>query len=266
MDGVSTQDNGTEADPVAVDTTDEITYVITAVNNATDPLDTIEKTTVITDLLPANMTYVSSTPAATVTTEGDRTRVTWTFDNLPESDREVTVVGRVEYDAVDIVNTAGLTIDSDPEITSNTTYHENIKKMVTVGKIVAGDYGDHTKLFTFTVTVRDKTGAVLAQGTELAYTGGTVPTAAGANAAPTDGILTVGADGTTNSFELSHGQSIVISGIPSGGSVTVNETGEGAYETTYVAGEAAEQIGLEGTVNMENEDRSGYIHKHEKRD
>ncbi len=115
------------------------------------------------------------------------------------------------------------------EIISNTTYHENIKKMVTVGKIVAGDYGDHTKLFTFTVTVRDKTGAVLAQGTELAYTGGTVSTAAGANAAPADGILTVGADGTTNSFELSHGQSIVISGIPSGGSVTVNETGEWLY-------------------------------------
>ncbi|WP_066649442.1 InlB B-repeat-containing protein [Christensenella timonensis] len=99
---------------------------------------------------------------------------------------------------------------------------------VTVSASAAGPYADRTKDFDFTVYLTDDTGTPLS-GT-FAYTGGTI---AGTGAsAPAGGTLTLGSSGEA-AFQLRHGQTVTITGVPFGYHVRVAETPAAGYAFSF---------------------------------
>ncbi len=98
-----------------------------------------------------------------------------------------------------------------------------------VSKIVDGDAGDKSQKFIFTVTLTDGSNAPVS-GT-YSYTGGNIEGVT----APASGSLTFGADGKA-SFEISHGQSMIISGLPVGTNYSVAEINHEGYTVTAAGG------------------------------
>ena len=84
---------------------------------------------------------------------------------------------------------------------------------LTISKTVTGNAGDKNQDFTFTVTLTTSSGSQL--GTRFSYTGSK------------NGTIKSG-----ESITLSHGESIIINGIPSGTRYTVTETAAEGYTTT----------------------------------
>ena len=98
-----------------------------------------------------------------------------------------------------------------------------------VSKIVSGRDGDTSQKFTFTVALTDGGNAPVT-GT-YSYTGSSIEHVT----APVSGSLTFGADGKA-SFELSHGQSITISGLPAGTNYSAAESNHDGYTVTATNG------------------------------
>lgn len=97
-----------------------------------------------------------------------------------------------------------------------------------ITKQVTGDMGDRDKLFTFTITLQDKEESPLT---------GTYPYTIGS----TTDTLNLNDEGTAT-FQLKHGQTIVIYGLPSGSSYQISEHGakEDGYTTTVTVGKKKE--------------------------
>jgi len=105
---------------------------------------------------------------------------------------------------------------------------------LTVSKTVTGEFGNLTQNFEFTVLLTDADGNAFDEGTELNYIGGTID---GFNSVvPQDGTLKAESDGTLI-FELKHGQSITIEGVPSDGYVQVVETPTQGYIVSFIDSE-----------------------------
>ena len=88
---------------------------------------------------------------------------------------------------------------------------------LTISKTVTGAYGDKTKAFAFTITLKDKDGAFVS-GT-FSYTGSG------------SGTLTL-VNGVA-SFTLKHGESIILTGIDPSCQVQIAEMGDANYDTAY---------------------------------
>lgn len=105
---------------------------------------------------------------------------------------------------------------------------------LTVSKTVSGQAASSTQPFKIKVTLADAAGNPLSGS--FSYKGGTVSDVESATA-PADGSLTLDGSGS-GTVTLSHGQQIVISGIPSGTAYTVEEessteTDALLYDATY---------------------------------
>ncbi|MDR1068934.1 MAG: hypothetical protein LBL36_06805 [Clostridiales Family XIII bacterium] len=104
---------------------------------------------------------------------------------------------------------------------------------LTISNMVAGDYADPTKEFVFTVKFLDTDEVPLADGTKFVYTGSAIIPGV---TAPEGGTLTANADGEV-SFVLSHGQSIIIAGVASSGSVRITQTEAPVYTVSFTDSE-----------------------------
>jgi hypothetical protein len=99
---------------------------------------------------------------------------------------------------------------------------------VTISNMSAGDFADRGKAFTYTVTLKNASGAVLT-GT-CAYEGGIVADSGAVK--PSDGALVL--TGGSATFVLTHGQSITLSGLTSGDKVRIAQADEEPlYLTSY---------------------------------
>jgi len=112
-------------------------------------------------------------------------------------------------------------------------YGEAAETTLTVTKTVEGPYADKTREFGFTVWFYDD---ALGQTASLA-TGGTYDFYMGGNSSSIpDGFLTAGAGGELE-FDLAHGQSITIDGVPPGGYIQVIEAPDFNYSVALVDSE-----------------------------
>ncbi|MCL2060361.1 MAG: hypothetical protein FWH01_15145 [Oscillospiraceae bacterium] len=102
---------------------------------------------------------------------------------------------------------------------------------ITVGKLVAGEFANKKKQFTFTVYFKDENGDAPAAGTVFAYIGGII--ASEANTAPANGNLEPDANGKAE-FKLSHGQTVTIKDVPVSYSIKIEEDSDNNYSTSYV--------------------------------
>ena len=115
---------------------------------------------------------------------------------------------------------------------------------LTISKTVAGDLGNLTMAFDFTVFFEDASGDPLPTGTQFSYTGDAT------------GTLTLGSDGSAT-FQLSHGQSITIEDVPMNGFVRIIED-PGDHTPSFVDSEDAGTVvdGYDTTMLPMAADRS----------
>jgi hypothetical protein len=99
---------------------------------------------------------------------------------------------------------------------------------MTVSKTVEGKFADHTKYFTFTMSLAYENDDPLSAGEEFDFT--IIDTNSGAPAE--DGTLILTAGGNVD-FQLKHGQMITISGIPSFVKAGFKESTPDGYFTSY---------------------------------
>jgi hypothetical protein len=90
----------------------------------------------VSDLLPAGMTYVSSTPAGTTSVDAatGRTRVTWTTEDFGlglSYYRVVATATKNRLPETNYINVAQLQADGQAPVTTNATYHRmtNVMKL-----------------------------------------------------------------------------------------------------------------------------------------
>jgi len=99
---------------------------------------------------------------------------------------------------------------------------------LTVTKEVTGDYGQKTKPWIFTVYFRDSSGVPLAQNRPFDYS------ISGAGILiPVTGTKLLGSSGQL-SFELKHGQQIVIQDVPVSCLIRIVETADSGYTTSFI--------------------------------
>ena len=101
---------------------------------------------------------------------------------------------------------------------------------LTVTKTVTGAFADLTKGYTFTIQFQNSLGTALAAGTEFTFTGGII-TGSGATA-PVDGMLTLDSGGAA-AFTLYHGQVIKIKEVFSDYKISIVETTDALYSTSF---------------------------------
>ncbi len=101
---------------------------------------------------------------------------------------------------------------------------------VTISKMVAGDYADKTREFSFTIYLRDGGGVALPAGTQLLYTGSVV-SGSGAES-PASGTLTLNEEGKAT-FTLKHGQQIIMKDPVPQGSVQIVESADPNYSVSF---------------------------------
>lgn len=209
----ATPDNGLQVGDV-IDFT--ISY-----GNATDAAADVT----VVDTLPAGLTFVGVTgETAEPTIEGQK--LTWTFEGMgPGTTGTITFQARVNESATTVENpvdnTAYVTV-GDNTFETNTTGDGEKPQVgnLTVSKTVVPAEGtqiDTNKSFSFTLTLKDTAGNDLtgAYAAQL-YAGDEVM-----------GEPTTMTSGST--FELKHGQSIKISGLPEGATYTVTEAATDGY-------------------------------------
>lgn len=170
--------------------------------------------------------------------------VTVSGDNSATTDSE-TATGTIQHNTEE---NAAVEVAYTNEFDGSTTARLKVTKTVT------GDMGDRDKLFDFTITLKDKDGTALSGS--YPYTIGT-----------TTGTLDLNDKGTAT-FQLKHGQTIVIYGLPSGSLYQISEPGakEDGYTTTVtVGGETETAYQTEGnlsdtdTVTVSFENSRGHI-------
>lgn len=124
---------------------------------------------------------------------------------------------------------------------------------VTVSKTAVGGPKDQT--FAFTLSVKDKDGVALAEGTKLSCMGSTI--AGSLVTAPTTTELILDANGQAK-FNLKNEQTLEIAGIPFDSKIQVAATEVAGYETAHtVNGQASTAVNQKdtGTLDVNAEDK-----------
>ena len=116
---------------------------------------------------------------------------------------------------------------------------EPLQTTLTISKTVTGDLGNRDVSFDFTIRLTDVDGNLLSVDTVFDYTGNIIPNS-GANA-PIDGTLRLDDEGSAR-FQLSHGQSITIEGLPLYACVQVIETPNINYTVSFVDSAYADEV------------------------
>lgn len=93
---------------------------------------------------------------------------------------------------------------------------------LTISKTVSGSSGETGQKFTFTIKAADSAGAPLSG--PFSYSGSSIPGIEN----PKSGTVTFSTNGTAG-FELSHGQSVTITGLPAGTKYRVDESNNAGY-------------------------------------
>ena len=179
---------------------------------------------VVTDKVPANTTLVEGS-ISNGGTVSDGT-ITWDLGALAAGDYTVSFKVTIDESAVTvdaITNTASINVNNHSEVNTNTTTTKTEKGGLTISKTVTVPEGfeiDGNKAFTFKSRQTDKNGVALTG--EYAYTGSR------------EGTLKSG-----DSFELKHGESITIAGLPAGAKFSIAETADAGYvaDQTTITGE-----------------------------
>ncbi len=153
---------------------------------------------------------------------------------------------------------AAVTYTDDDDQETDQADFTNAVASLTVSKTVTGSMGDREKEFEFQITLKDASGNALA-GT-YSYTGGTVSGVTGVDT-PSDGTLTF--TGGVAEFELKHGQSITIFGLPAGSTYEISETDAQAdgYTTqvTVNGGTPATDYSTGSQTLSENTDNVAFV-------
>lgn len=199
---------------------DVLTYTVSYANLGKDPA-----TVTITDVLPSGLTYVDKSASDGGIYNNRANTLTWTIERVkPGTTGVVTFRATVNEDAVQqgIGNKATVQLgENAPKVETNTT-DPGFKPAVgtlTISKTVraANDPNapvDTEKAFDFKVNLKDKAGNTLTGN--YAYTIG-----------EEKGTLSSG-----TAFQLKHGQSIVIDGLPVGATYEVSEKPTDGYTAT----------------------------------
>lgn len=236
--------SGTETTPAEVTKNDTITYTLSVTNiNKAESMTGVK----IEDAIPAGLTVnladikyyfgtdtpalVSASARVSMTTENSGQKLVFTISEL-KAGETINLVIPVTVPATATSGTLYKNIAAITEINgfayeleSDATYHKTttLYGSLQIGKTVDGTDASQTKEFTFTVTLKDSSEAVLAGS--FNYTGAKA------------GTITSG-----GTFTLKHGESITITGIPEGTRYTV-------AETDYTAqGYTANSTGATGTI------------------
>lgn len=216
---------------------------------------------------------------ATLTTSGAETG-TFAFDNItingkgtdqktyqfsisediPEDATEGNVAGGIVYDPHEAIATVTVTLNKDNHYEATVTYsnsgapsqtdaaNKNAAAFTNVGaydltiaKQVTGEMGDRDKPFTFQISVPS-----MANKT-VSYTGGIVTGITGV-VVPNDSTLNLDAEGKAT-FNLSHGQTITIHGLPVGTAYTITEPDAQADGYTVTASGADAKMSRDASCN-----------------
>ena len=138
------------------------------------------------------------------------------------------------------------------------SFHDEVFTALTISKRVAGDFGNRTLAFMFTILLTDRDGNPLPYGSEFDYVGDII---AGSNATPpANGTLRLDSNGAAT-FELRHGQVIRIAELPLSGSVRIVETVDLNYMTSFTDSERADIVfdGNDTTLLAMAENRAVYF-------
>ena len=187
---------------------------------------------VITDVLPAGLTYISHTsPDGSIFELAEQT-CTWAWDLLPSGETIVTVTAKAESDTeVDLINQAKIDVNGS-SFDTNCTYHRLLLFLeVTVTKTVTGEYGDKTRQFLFTIFFEDRFGEPLAEDTTFDCIGDILADS-GATAPEINELILE--EGGKASFTLSHGQSLTVKEVASNGKIRIAEEENDCYITSFV--------------------------------
>ena len=185
---------------------DELTYTIGWANTTGKAANVV-----VTDVLADGLTFVKANKGGSLGKDGKT--VTWSLgEKASGASGEVTVTVRVNEDALkvdaDNSNKATIQVGDNATVTTNTVPGPQLETgALKVTKTVVD--GDANKAFDFTVAVADKEGHAL-NGTygDLAFK---------------DGKAT---------FQLKHGESQEIAGLPEGATYTVTEAAADGYTAT----------------------------------
>ena len=201
---------------------DTLTYTIEWANTTGDTADVK-----ITDVLSDGLTFVEADNGGMLGDDGKT--VTWNLASQSNgASGAVTVKVRVNENAVKVNtnNKATVQVGNGSSVTTNTVPGPELKTgNLKVSKTVVD--GDENKLFDFTVEVRDKAGNKL-NGVygDLTFT---------------DGVAT---------FQLKHGESKEITGLPEGAAYRVTETAADGYRTTVDGNNEAGTIAADKTIEV----------------
>ena len=191
-------------------------------------------TVTVTDTLPAGLTYVEGSASDGGTYDPETRTVTWTLEGQPDgAEGSVSFSARVNEDAPTIedplTNTAYVTVGDDIYQTNTTNDDEKpatgnltISKQVVIDSEGAETEVNGNQAFQFTIALTDAEGTSLTKGyaaTVHASDGQDYPFTIGNE----------GVSGAQSTFELRHGESVTISGLPEGATYTVTEAGVTGY-------------------------------------
>jgi len=189
--------------------------------------DNTNNTSAISEITSSAMSPFDGSPIY----KYDRGRLSWTLDSIGHEIKKITVGGR-ELNSEELVLAKAnnyLVFDKMTEDKDVVIYVREKTNKVTVSKTVAGGSGGES--FSFTITVKDKEGLVMPEGTELSCMGATIT---GSQAsAPTRTKLILDKSGQTE-FNLGNGQTLEIMGIPAEGKIQVVEGPVTGYEAVHM--------------------------------
>jgi len=223
INGSPDAENGLPGTPVIVYAGYTITYSITAENVVSDA----GVGTIVEDPVPDGLLVDTSSLPVDAHYDATTRVITWDLSDRPDGSTPLefttTVKASGDYD-----NTAEATYHDGSTGKSNTTHHRMtpVLTTLTVSKTVAGDYGDRTKAFDFTLTLHDKAGM------PVSGSFGYVVEPIGGGAELANGTLTL-VDGSAP-FSLVHGQKIMIQNVSDEYSVQIKETPVLSYSTSFV--------------------------------
>lgn len=164
---------------------------------------------------------------------------TITIQNLPQGKYTVEEIGGIGYD----LNNYEVTYAGNNSVTLSDTIDSarvdvtNTRKtgMLELSKTVTGDFGDKSKYFEFTLTLKDADGAPITDPSVIQATAtGTFALNSDGTGGPTTDAPTVTltfTGGVANVY-LKHNGNITVSGLPVGITCHIAETGVGGYTTT----------------------------------
>ena len=246
---------GTQAHPAAIknEQGEPILYTIT-VTNTDGPNQRAARTLtdiVVTDTVPAGLVVdAERITAKIVAANGTETALivngdqllqkvegqtlTWKISGLAPGERAVlavpTALSRKFPAVTEFQNTAKIISIGHAayELCSETMYHQTEPDTgeLTVTKTVSGARGDQSKEFTFTVTLDQKD--ISGQYGEMQFTNG------------------------VSTFTLKHGQNKTATGLPTGVSYIVEETGNDGYTVTMTNAEGRIQQDVTATAAFDN--------------